>query len=85
VYDRDAQTFGMKCQDCSGPIVQTRRKGNVARHYRGPPATPHHSRAVAKVEIQLAFKALAFFAAFMAARSLTAYLTDKDQGGERDR
>jgi len=37
------------------------------------------------VEIQLAFKALAFFAAFMDARSLTAYLTDKDQGGERDR
>jgi hypothetical protein len=29
------------------------------------------------VEVAIAFKALAFFAAFMAARSLTAYLKDK--------
>jgi hypothetical protein len=85
VPDRDAQTFGVKCQDRPGPIVQTRRKGSVARHYGSPPAIRHHSRAVAKVEIQIAFKVLAFFAAFMAARSLTAYLKDKEQGGERGR
>jgi hypothetical protein len=29
------------------------------------------------MEIQIAFKALAFFAAFMAARSLTAYFKEK--------
>jgi hypothetical protein len=29
------------------------------------------------MEVQIAFKALAFFAAFMAARSLTAYLKDR--------
>jgi hypothetical protein len=29
------------------------------------------------MEVAIAFKALAFFAAFMAARSLTAYLKDK--------
>jgi hypothetical protein len=30
-----------------------------------------------KMEIQIAFKVLAFFAAFMAARSLTAYFKEK--------
>jgi hypothetical protein len=29
------------------------------------------------MEVQIALKALAFFAAFMAARSLTAYLKDR--------
>jgi hypothetical protein len=49
-----------------------------------PPLTnaiPHHSRVddaqKDKMEIQIAFLVLAFFAAFMAARSLTAYFKKK--------
>ncbi len=58
----------------------------MARHDRGPvchAASFRSSRP--KVEIQIVLKALAFFAAFMAARSLTAYLKDKEEGGERGR
>ena len=42
-------------------------------------ALPHHSKADEKdkMEVQFAFFALAFFAAFMAARSLTAYFKQK--------
>jgi hypothetical protein len=42
---------------------------------------PHHSRADNakrdKMEIKIVFWALAFFAAFMAARSLTAYFKQR--------
>jgi hypothetical protein len=44
-------------------------------------ALPHHSRADGagkyKMEIKIAFWALAFFAAFMAARSLMLYFKEK--------
>ena len=64
------------------------RRGRHQRHNRRPRcfsgpqrsgALPHHSKADEKdkMEVQFAFLALAFFAAFMAARSLTAYFKQK--------
>ena len=58
------QNFGLKSQDQAGPF---HIKQQSDRTMSGKD----------KMEIKIAFLALAFFAAFMAARSLTAYFQKK--------
>jgi len=58
------QNFGLKSQDQAGPFHLKQQSD------RTMPGKD-------KMEIKIAFLALAFFAAFMAARSLTAYFQKK--------
>ena len=60
--DRDAQDFGVKSQDQADPFALSSNQTMPGKD---------------KMEIEIAFKTLAFFAAFMAARSLTAYFKEK--------
>ena len=69
-----------KCLALGGVVTNATIDGPAA--FGGPQrsgALPHHSKADEKdkMEVQFAFLALAFFAAFMAARSLTAYFKQK--------
>jgi hypothetical protein len=71
----------MHVHPCCRPAAPLRRSSSAAACLTRHGALAHHLRAddakKDKMEIQFAFLALAFFAAFMAARSLTAYFKKK--------
>ena len=68
---------------CKHAASAAKRGTIVPRHG----TLPHHARAddaqKDKMEIEIAFKALAFFAAFMAGRSLTAYFKKSNSAAKR--
>jgi hypothetical protein len=78
------QNYGLKSQDRAGPVVlstppaQRSSQQRDCRSRMRPRIIQGQTMPKRdKMEIQFAFLALAFFAAFMAARSLTAYFEKK--------